>query len=563
MKFFLSKRINTRLLFGFAVTPAIMIILNIIGISQVNSISTSLTNINDVNSVKQRFAINFRGSVHDRAISLRDVVLYKDTNDIQKSVDEIATLAAFYQESAVQLDRIIQNESESFRGEDHQLLSTIKDIEKSTLPLIEKVIQVKTDGDEAAAWKLLMEQAKPSFTAWLASINKFIDYQEKLNSEAADKARSTASGFQFLMSILTLICLVISAVLGFAIAGSIVKQLRIVASEIDQSSLFITGVSQTISESSQSLADGSRNQSQSIESISSSMEEINAMVHKTAANSRHAAEVAETSKQSAQTGETVVMQMISAIDAIDTSTKNIMVQVDESNRKISEIVSMITEINDKTKVINDIVFQTKLLSFNASVEAARAGESGKGFAVVAEEVGNLAQMSGNSAKEITALLNTSKTKVESIVYETKTKVKKLIEEAGLKVEAGNKIARQCSEVLREIAGKVNDVTQMAKEISTSTTEQSNGLTLITSNITSMDEVTQKNSQLSGSIAQTSSTLNKQAQELRRAFSHLNELIQSNAGDRVSVQPKKISQTEDPSDDDDLDHDNVLDFKRPA
>jgi methyl-accepting chemotaxis protein len=77
-----------------------------------------------------------------------------------------------------------------------------------------------------------------------------------------------------------------------------------------------------------------------------------------------------------------------------------MNQINYSNEQMSEIVKVIQEIETKTKVINDIVFQTKLLSFNASVEAARAGEQGKGFAVVAEEVGNLAQMSGNAAKEI-------------------------------------------------------------------------------------------------------------------------------------------------------------------
>lgn len=68
-----------RLLVGFSIAPVIMIVLNVIGIQKVNDIEKSLTTINDVNSVKQRYAINFRGSVHDRAISLRDVVLYTDS----------------------------------------------------------------------------------------------------------------------------------------------------------------------------------------------------------------------------------------------------------------------------------------------------------------------------------------------------------------------------------------------------------------------------------------------------------------------------------------------------
>jgi methyl-accepting chemotaxis protein len=89
--------------------------------------------------------------------------------------------------------------------------------------------------------------------------------------------------------------------------------------------------------------------------------------------------------------------------------------MNKSNDEISSIVKVIAEIGDKTKVINDIVFQTKLLSFNASVEAARAGEQGKGFAVVAEEVGNLATMSGKAAEEISSMLGDSMGKVELIV----------------------------------------------------------------------------------------------------------------------------------------------------
>ena len=88
--------------------------------------------------------------------------------------------------------------------------------------------------------------------------------------------------------------------------------------------------------------------------------------------------------------------------------------LNKNENNVSQIVDLIREIEDKTKVINDIVFQTKLLSFNASVEAARAGEYGKGFSVVAEEVGNLAEMSGHASKEIEGLLSHSISQVENL-----------------------------------------------------------------------------------------------------------------------------------------------------
>lgn len=92
---------------------------------------------------------------------------------------------------------------------------------------------------------------------------------------------------------------------------------------------------------------------------------------------------------------------------IDSSNKELVKEIERNNTELTKITNMISEINEKTQVINDIVFQTKLLSFNASVEVVRAGEHGKGFAVVAEEVGNLASMSGKASLDISEMLETS------------------------------------------------------------------------------------------------------------------------------------------------------------
>src|SRR3954468_23516662 len=87
-----------------------------------------------------------------------------------------------------------------------------------------------------------------------------------------------------------------------------------------------------------------------------------------------------------------------------------MAAIKESNDLLNDLKTSFQAIQNKTRVINDIVFKTKLLSFNASIEAARAGQYGKGFSVVAEEVGRLAQTSGKAAKEIEALLSESRKK---------------------------------------------------------------------------------------------------------------------------------------------------------
>ena len=221
--------------------------------------------------------------------------------------------------------------------------------------------------------------------------------------------------------------------------------------------------------------------------------------------------------------------MIKAIGDISTSNTEIMNQVNETNKEIENIVKIINEIGAKTKVINDIVFQTKLLSFNASVEAARAGEQGKGFAVVAEEVGNLAAMSGTAALEITNMLDGSIKAVETIVRGSKEKIGKLILNGKDKVEAGTRVAHECEEVLSEIVNSVASVSKMVIEISTASQEQAQGVYEITKAIAQLDKVTQQNTSNSAESADAAGSLSGQAKMLNSLVQKLVQTIEGGAG----------------------------------
>jgi methyl-accepting chemotaxis protein len=310
--------------------------------------------------------------------------------------------------------------------------------------------------------------------------------------------------------------------------GLFVRQLSrsfsTIAALISKASTEVGAVSERVATSSQSLSQATSEQSSSLSQTASSIEQMNSMVSKNSENAKNTASTSSESKHKAEQGKEVVEQMIRSMDDINQSNSNIMTQINHSNSQIAEIVKVIQEIGNKTKVINDIVFQTKLLSFNASVEAARAGEQGKGFAVVAEEVGNLAQMSGSAAKEISSLLDGSIQKVESIVNETKTNVGKLIAEGKNKVDAGTEVARQCGNVLNEIVNNVTSVSQMASEISNASQEQAQGVLEITKAIGQLDTVTQQNAATSETASAAAKELTGQVESLDAAASRLVETV---------------------------------------
>jgi len=221
---FENTKIKHSLAIGFGSVILLMAFLTIFGINRVQNIDKTLTAINEVNSVKQRYAINFRGSVHDRAISLRDVTLEPSKDGVKKSVDEIITLDNFYQESAIKLDQIFSNAS-LVTSEEKNILDEIKEIEASTLPIIEKVIRLSDMGESKEANRVLMTEAKPLFIKWLKTINQFIDYQEALNKTASVEAKSVASGFSVLMQIVLAIAILISVVMAYLISSVILKKL--------------------------------------------------------------------------------------------------------------------------------------------------------------------------------------------------------------------------------------------------------------------------------------------------------------------------------------------------
>jgi len=249
-----------------------------------------------------------------------------------------------------------------------------------------------------------------------------------------------------------------------------VERLREVVGQIKEASEAINTAAQEIAAGNQDLSARTEEQASSLEETASSMEELNATVRNNADNSRQANELAKNSNDIAVKGGAMVKEVIVTMD-----------EIQESSRKIADIIT----------VIDSIAFQTNILALNAAVEAARAGEQGRGFAVVASEVRNLAQRSATAAKEI----------------------KTLIAESVGKVESGTKLVGNAGRTMDDVVTSFEKVTHLVTGISDASREQSSGIDQVTKAVTQMDEVTQQNAALVEEAAAAAESLEEQARSL--------------------------------------------------
>jgi methyl-accepting chemotaxis protein len=215
-----------------------------------------------------------------------------------------------------------------------------------------------------------------------------------------------------------------------------------------------------------------------LQRTASSMDELTSTVKQSADNARQANQLAMSASSVAIKGGEVVAQVVSTMKGIN-----------ESSRKISDIIS----------VIDGIAFQTNILALNAAVEAARAGEQGRGFAVVASEVRSLAGRSAEAAKEIKSLINAS---VE-------------------RVEHGSTLVDQAGTTMTEVVSSIRRVTDIMGEISAASNEQATGVSEVGDAVTQMDQATQQNAALVEEMAAAASSLNSQAQDLVQTVSVFN------------------------------------------
>lgn len=245
--------------------------------------------------------------------------------------------------------------------------------------------------------------------------------------------------------------------------------------QIESSSKLVADGSSKMSDNSTTLSQAATEQAATVEELNASIVEISSNISANADSAGKAKVLADDCMKIVDEGNVKMTDMLHAME-----------EINETSSQIANII----------KTIEDISFQTNILSLNASIEAARAGEAGKGFAVVAGEVGQLAGKTAEAAKNTTALIKTSLAAVEN----------------------GTVMANETAKMLSKIVSETDDTAKVIDQIAAASQEQADSVKQI---LVGMDQISTSVQMTSGSSAECAAS----AEELSGQANVLLDLVQ--------------------------------------
>jgi methyl-accepting chemotaxis protein len=505
-----DMKIGHRLALGFGLVIALMLALTIVGVTQINDVNRSIEKIELDFYPKTVMANAIKDDLNQSARSLRNLLLTISSHEVR---DELANIARATQSTDKTFARL---ETAAHAPEGKQLINDAR-LARARYAIAQDVfIKMVQKGQLDAARDVQLPQLAPHQRAYLASLDKLVEYHDRLMDRASKDAEQASTKAVQVMAALLAVAVLLAVLVGLWMTRSITVPLnravgvarRVAAGDLyttveirsadetgellralrDMNTSLARTVDQvrhgteTIALASRQIATGNadlsartESQASSLEQTASSMEELTTTVTQNAESAQQANNLVVSATDFAIKGGKVVGEVVDTMGSIK-----------QSSRKIVDIIA----------VIDGIAFQTNILALNAAVEAARAGEQGRGFAVVAAEVRSLAQRSASAAKEI----------------------KTLIADSVNKVDAGSKLVDQAGKTMDEIVTSVLHVADIMKEITAASHEQSSGIAQVNQAIVQMDEMTQQNATLVQEASAAADSLQDQAMALTQAVS---------------------------------------------
>lgn len=398
----------------------------------------------------------------------------------QKNTEEIAAVKKDIGEHAENFRKAIaENKAEALPA---KVKAAMSDLEAPLTSYIAKAEEIVAQSEKNIT----------AATAEMPGFSKTFDFLETAMEKVSDLINEEAKGvhaendrvIRNFEKTLIGACAVGIVILGIAaslVSRSIPRPFLSIVKQLTNAADTTLQISAKLTASGRSLADQAGSQAASLEETSASLEQLSSMTRRNAEDAKSTRDLAREANQAVESGSADMK-----------SLHEVMLAAKTSGDQIMSIV----------KTIDEIAFQTNILALNAAVEAARAGEAGAGFAVVADEVRNLAQRSALAARETADRINES--------VETSRR--------------GAQLSGQLTEVLVQIASKVQRMSDLAAQTEVACREQSQGVSEINIAVARLDQNTQASAGHSHESAETAGHLHQQALAVQEGVWALERLV---------------------------------------
>ncbi|PWU21085.1 MAG: hypothetical protein C5B49_03145 [Bdellovibrio sp.] len=385
---------------------------------------------------------------------------------------------------------------------------------------VKKMLDLIDAGDNLMAAEVALKVLPARYQSFSALANtERGDTIEKFSSSITD-----LRDFNHVVFVLVFVFSVAAFLFSFFASDRIFRPIYNSNSVLDETARAVSKAAMVTLENSATIQDSSQSVTTSITEMTAVLDQFTNMVK---ANLDTANQMQGKTTESSTTTEKcyrTVTDLRSAMSSLTQTVNNFILEVSKIDNEIGEVVSYIAGIADKTKIINEIVFQTRLLSFNASVEAARAGETGRGFAVVAEEVGKLAALSGQASEDINSFVRDGSTVAVQLSENIKKKISEITGLVQVSVDSGNQLAQSSIESLDLVVANMWSLKESMDRITQASSEQASGINKVNEAIKRVAGISVNNHTLSMSSFESSQVLRERAQSLDNVVTNIDRVL---------------------------------------